>query len=50
VGVIELVGDESLDPQSCIVVSEAGEVRASIAQQIEAIRLALADAAAAGHQ
>ncbi len=46
VGVIELVDDESLDPQSCIVVSEAGEVRASIAQQIEAIRLALAAAAA----
>jgi type III secretion protein L len=49
VGVIELVDDESLDPQSCIVVSEAGEVRASIAQQIEAIRLALADAAATGY-
>lgn len=46
-GVIELVDDESLDPQSCVVVSEAGEVRAGIAQQIEAIRLALAAASAA---
>lgn len=42
VGVIELVDDESLDPRSCVVVSEAGEVRAGIAQQIEAIRVALA--------
>lgn len=42
VGVIELVNDESLDPQSCVVVSEAGEVRAGVAQQIEAIRTALA--------
>lgn len=44
VGVIELVDDESLDPLSCVVVSEAGEVRAGIAQQIEAIRTALARA------
>lgn len=44
VGVIELVDDESLDPLSCVVMSEAGEVRAGVAQQIEAIRLALADA------
>ena len=42
VGVIELVDDESLDPLSCVVVSEAGQVRAGIAQQIEAIRSALA--------
>lgn len=42
VGVIELVDDESLDPLSCVVVSEAGEVRAGVAQQIEAIRAALA--------
>lgn len=42
VGVIELVDDVSLDPHSCVVVSEAGEVRAGIAQQIEAIRSALA--------
>jgi type III secretion protein L len=42
VGVIELVEDVSLDPQSCVVVSEAGEVRAGVAQQIEAIRTALA--------
>lgn len=42
VGVIELVDDESLDVLSCVVVSEAGEVRAGIAQQIEAIRAALA--------
>ena len=42
VGVIELVDDESLDALSCVVVSEAGEVRAGIAQQIEAIRAALA--------
>jgi len=42
VGVIELVEDESLDPMSCVVVSEAGEVRAGVAQQIEAIRTALA--------
>ncbi|HRO26014.1 MAG TPA: FliH/SctL family protein [Luteimonas sp.] len=42
VGVIELVDDESLDPLSCVVVSEAGEVRAGVAQQIEAIRVALA--------
>ncbi|MGJ4729960.1 FliH/SctL family protein [Luteimonas sp. SDU101] len=42
VGVIELVDDESLDPLSCVVVSEAGEVRAGVAQQIEAIRTALA--------
>lgn len=41
VGVIELVDDESLDPLSCVVVSEAGEVRAGVAQQIEAIRTAL---------
>jgi flagellar biosynthesis/type III secretory pathway protein FliH len=42
VGVIELVEDMSLDPLSCVVVSEAGEVRAGVAQQIEAIRTALA--------
>jgi flagellar biosynthesis/type III secretory pathway protein FliH len=42
VGVIVLVEDVSLDPQSCVVVSEAGEVRAGVAQQIEAIRTALA--------
>lgn len=42
VGVIELVDDLSLDPLSCVVVSEAGEVRAGVAQQIEAIRTALA--------
>ncbi|MGV8931821.1 MAG: hypothetical protein ACOH1R_06870 [Luteimonas sp.] len=42
VGVIELVDDVSLDPLSCVVVSEAGEVRAGVAQQIEAIRMALA--------
>lgn len=41
VGLIELVDDESMDPLSCVVVSEAGEVRAGIAQQIEAIRTAL---------
>lgn len=41
VGVIELVDDESLDALSCVVVSEAGEVRAGVAQQIEAIRAAL---------
>lgn len=46
VGVIELVDDESLDPLSCVVVSEAGEVRAGVAQQIEAIRTALAGATA----
>ena len=46
VGVIELVDDESLDPLSCVVMSEAGEVRAGVAQQIEAIRQALADASA----
>ncbi|MGY0633272.1 FliH/SctL family protein [Luteimonas sp. A478] len=46
VGVIELVADESLDPLSCVVVSEAGEVRAGVTQQIEAIRAALAGAAA----
>lgn len=44
VGVIELVDDESLDALSCVVVSEAGEVRAGVAQQIEAIRAALAGA------
>lgn len=44
VGMIELVDDESLDPLSCVVMSEAGEVRAGIAQQIEAIRHALAAA------
>lgn len=50
VGMIELVEDHSLDPLSCVVMSEAGEVRAGIAQQIEAIRVALAEAskAAAG--
>ena len=48
VGVIELVDDESLDPLSCVVVSEAGEVRAGVAQQIEAIRTALAGAAGDG--
>src|SRR3546814_4598704 len=42
VGVIELVEDVSLDPMSCVVVSEAGEVRAGVAPQIEAIRTALA--------
>jgi type III secretion protein L len=42
VGVIELVDDVSLEPLSCVVVSEAGEVRAGVAQQIEAIRTALA--------
>jgi type III secretion protein L len=47
VGVIELVDDMSLDPTSCVVVSEAGEVRAGVAQQIEAIRTALAGASAA---
>ncbi|MEF3082192.1 FliH/SctL family protein [Luteimonas sp. SMYT11W] len=46
VGVIELVDDESLDPLSCVVVSEAGEVRAGVSQQIEAIRTALAQASA----
>ncbi|MEN5059406.1 FliH/SctL family protein [Luteimonas sp. TWI1416] len=46
VGLIELVDDESLDPLSCIVVSEAGEVRAGVSQQIEAIRAALAQASA----
>ncbi len=46
VGVIELVDDESLDPLSCVVMSEAGEVRAGVAQQIEAIRQALAAATA----
>lgn len=52
VGVIELVDDESLDPLSCVVMSEAGEVRAGVAQQIEAIRVALAEAsiAAGKHQ
>ncbi|MGJ7904771.1 hypothetical protein [Lysobacter sp. 1R34A] len=44
VGVIELVDDESLDKLSCVVVSEAGEVRAGVAQQIEAIRIALSGA------
>lgn len=48
VGVIELVNDESLDPLSCVVVSEAGEVRAGVAQQIEAIRAALAGAGGEG--
>jgi type III secretion protein L len=47
VGVIELVDDESLDPLSCVIVSEAGEVRAGIAQQIEGIRAALVNANAA---
>lgn len=47
VGVIELVDDESLDPLSCVVMSEAGEVRAGVAQQIEAIRVALAEASTA---
>jgi len=47
VGVIELVDDESLDPLSCVVVSEAGEVRAGVSQQIEAIRTALAQASTA---
>jgi flagellar biosynthesis/type III secretory pathway protein FliH len=46
VGVIELVDDPSLEPTSCVVVSEAGEVRAGVAQQIEAIRAALAGSAA----
>ncbi|MBB6600459.1 FliH/SctL family protein [Luteimonas sp. MC1825] len=46
VGVIELVDDPSLEPASCVVVSEAGEVRAGVAQQIEAIRAALAGSAA----
>ena len=50
VGVIELVDDESLDPLSCVVMSEAGEVRAGVAQQIEAIRQALATASASGHR
>lgn len=51
VGVIELVDDPSLEPTSCVVVSEAGEVRAGVAQQIEAIRTALAGSAAqAGRQ
>ncbi|ALN89214.1 FliH/SctL family protein [Lysobacter gummosus] len=44
VGVIELVDDESLDRLSCVVVSEVGEVRAGVAQQIEAIRIALSGA------
>lgn len=44
VGVIELVDDESLDRLSCVVVSEVGEVRAGVAQQIEAIRVALSGA------
>lgn len=44
VGVIELVDDESLDKLSCVVVSEVGEVRAGVAQQIEAIRVALSGA------
>lgn len=46
VGVIELLDDVSLDPLSCVVVSEAGEVRAGVAQQIEAIRVALAGVSA----
>ena len=45
VGVIEVVDDPSLEPTSCVVVSEAGEVRAGVAQQIEAIRTALAGGA-----
>ena len=48
VGLIELVDDESLDPLSCVVVSEAGEVRAGVAQQIEAIRVALAGVGGGG--
>ena len=44
VGVNELVDDESLDKLSCVVVSEVGEVRAGVAQQIEAIRIALSGA------
>lgn len=48
VGLIELVDDESLDPLSCVVVSEAGEVRAGVAQQIEAIRVALAGVGSGG--
>src|SRR5690606_16466278 len=46
VGVIELVDDPSLEPTSCVVVSEAGEVRAGVAQPIEAVRSALAGSAA----
>lgn len=49
VGMIELVDDESLDPLSCVVMSEAGEVRAGVAQQIEAIRQALAEASTGAH-
>ena len=49
VGVIELVDDVSLEPTSCVVVSEAGEVRAGVAQQIDAIRSALAGAGGDGH-
>src|SRR3546814_13893323 len=33
VGVIELVEDVSLDPLSCVVVSEAGEVRAGRSEE-----------------
>ena len=50
VGVIELVDDPSLEPTSCVVVSEAGEVRAGVAQQIEAIRTALAGSSAQAAQ
>ena len=48
VGIIELVEDETLDPLSCVVVSEAGEVRAGVNQQIDAIRSALLAAAEGG--
>src|SRR5690606_5564590 len=48
VGVIELVDDESLDPLSGVVVSEAGEVRAGAAQQIELIGGAVAGVCGAG--
>lgn len=50
VGVLELVDDESLDPLSCVVVSEAGEVRAGVSQQLEAIRQALATAQASSSE
>src|SRR5690606_8852655 len=44
-GVSALVDDLSREPTRCVVVSAAGEVRAGVAQQVDAIRAALAGAA-----
>ncbi len=38
---IEVIEDESIDPSECIVLSEVGEIRATLANELAALRSAL---------